>query len=266
MATHTSPRRFSGIARTAWVAAGLLAVGVFLSPPPTSSQANVLMLADAEAPAAAEASANRCSACHSFEAGFSHPVDIRPRAAVPAAFPLENGAVTCLTCHEERAHSSRGPGPMLRGGTTAASMCSQCHTDSDARRSPHTLGVEKAHFPTTRTRSIARQRPTGHLDQESQGCMACHDGSTAKDAGSHAIGGMSMMGESRDHPIAVPYKSSKERGRDVRLVELSRLDRRVRLFNQSVGCGSCHTPYSKNEKLLVMSNRQSQLCLSCHDE
>jgi len=43
------------------------------------------------------------------------------------------------------------------------------------------------------------------------------------------------------------------------------LDERIRLFDSRVGCGTCHSLYSKRAALLVMSNSRSNLCLSCHD-
>ncbi|MHC4317018.1 MAG: cytochrome c3 family protein [Planctomycetota bacterium] len=43
------------------------------------------------------------------------------------------------------------------------------------------------------------------------------------------------------------------------------LDRRIRLFDNRVGCGSCHSPFADDEALLVMSNLRSRLCLSCHE-
>ena len=52
----------------------------------------------------------------------------------------------------------------------------------------------------------------------------------------------------------------------VRLVDAARLDGRIRLFDQAVGCGSCHSVYSMQPKLLVTSNLRSRLCLSCHVE
>ena len=48
-------------------------------------------------------------------------------------------------------------------------------------------------------------------------------------------------------------------------VDPASLDRRIRLFNGRVECSSCHSPYSDEASLLVMPNRQSALCLSCHD-
>jgi predicted CXXCH cytochrome family protein len=42
------------------------------------------------------------------------------------------------------------------------------------------------------------------------------------------------------------------------------IDSRIKLFDNRVGCTSCHSPFSGEAKLLVMSNRNSNLCLSCH--
>jgi predicted CXXCH cytochrome family protein len=38
------------------------------------------------------------------------------------------------------------------------------------------------------------------------------------------------------------------------------------LFDGNLGCGSCHSAYSKEPHLLVMNNRGSKLCLSCHTQ
>lgn len=72
----------------------------------------------------------------------------------------------------------------------------------------------------------------------------------------------SQSGET--HPIGTEYPAHARRGAKS-MVPRSRLDGRIRLFDNMVGCGSCHSPYSQEKKLLVIDNRGSQLCLSCHD-
>lgn len=96
--------------------------------------------------------------------------------------------------------------------------------------------------------------------------MGCHDGATAGDAGVHAGSRRTDSGVPKEHPIGVVYRSHHDQVDPVTLVDRRRLDARVRLFNETVGCGSCHSVYSKQDKLLVMSNQQSRLCLSCHVE
>lgn len=66
-----------------------------------------------------------------------------------------------------------------------------------------------------------------------------------------------------DHPIGV-LVSAKSTREDCTIRTPHAIDPRVRLYNNAIGCGSCHNVYSDQEDLLVMSNQRSALCLSCH--
>lgn len=212
----------------------------------------------------------RCLDCHQIDAVFSHPVGIAPSMHVPAHLPLDNGRVSCLTCHdataEGHADPARARGPMLRQAAAGASLCAQCHDPLD-RTGPgaHAAGLVRAHlhWPGKAPAGLAGARSA--LDVESTACMSCHDGTIAADAGAWILrprpGAMPMQ----DHPVGVVYgrvrPASSEFGP---LVDASRLDHRIRLFDGVVGCGSCHSVYSPREHLLVKSNLRSDLCLSCH--
>jgi predicted CXXCH cytochrome family protein len=95
--------------------------------------------------------------------------------------------------------------------------------------------------------------------------MACHDGSAARDIGSHGLAGTRPQ-SGTEHPIGVLYGPKRSPGAEVRLLDRSRLDPTIRLFDRSIGCGSCHSVYSGSERLLVKPNTRSALCLSCHVE
>ena len=93
----------------------------------------------------------QCIRCHKVEAGFSHPVDMVPTMTIPAGLPLENGRVTCLTCHEDtpEAHtqSRKGehPGSMLRMGLDETVLCGECHVaEGITRQSMHPMDTGKA--------------------------------------------------------------------------------------------------------------------------
>lgn len=43
------------------------------------------------------------------------------------------------------------------------------------------------------------------------------------------------------------------------------LDQMIRLYSGRLGCGTCHSVYSKHAKHLVMDNRGSRLCIACHN-
>lgn len=174
--------------------------------------------------------------------------------------------MTCVTCHDIRpGHESRrnSRDAMVRdNGAGTGMLCMSCHVNATGRAlASHGSSLIRAHLTTRPGGTSIR----GGLDAESQACVACHDGTGAGDSGVHGT----MRGDSdvsSEHPIGVRYQSKRQsdQSEEVRVVAAAMLDRRIRLFDQSVGCGSCHNVYSGREKLLVMSNLGSRLCLSCH--
>lgn len=206
-----------------------------------------------------------CTSCHGIDASLSHPLLVRPSAVTPASLPLDAGRLTCLTCHDEdraRGHEARTASGVayLRGTDSAGGLCVQCHTGGPDAASAHAAGLGRAHL--SRGSRRAGPHPGGRLDAESTGCVGCHDGSTASDAGGHAMSISPGEGPS-DHPIGV-LVSAKSTREDCTIRTPHAIDPRVRLYNNAIGCGSCHNVYSDQEDLLVMSNQRSALCLSCH--
>ncbi len=102
-------------------------------------------------------------------------------------------------------------------------------------------------------------------------CLGCHDGTigTSTIGSSHAMlagvrEGFKMSSGFvwRDHPIGVPYPSDPREYHPRSFVEA----RGVRLPEGRVECVSCHDPHkgASTGNMLVMSNRRSSLCLTCH--
>ncbi len=151
---------------------------------------------------------------------------------------------------------------MLRDSGSVAGLCEQCHEAKIARRT-HANGALKAHLSGAGA-SGGLNRTLAGPQEETRECMACHDGSVAKDAGSHRLKLDSDLGSSDDHPVGIAYRSNTGRQDPVILKDASRIDHRVRLFSATVGCGSCHSIYSREKSLLVMNNSGSRLCLQCH--
>ncbi|MBL9120842.1 MAG: hypothetical protein JNL80_13105 [Phycisphaerae bacterium] len=187
----------------------------------------------------------------------------------------------CATCHSSgggRAEKPSTARPDSGPGRLAIARAS--HRDLD---SVHAMGLLQAHLNGGRfsgsSRSAARGAALGFaaIDGESASCLSCHDGTIAKDVGGHAETGeqarssksskiMAMEGPA-SHPIGVPYRSTtggRGSGPAIELRSAASLDPRIRLFNQQVGCGSCHSIYSDESKYLVFRNDRSVLCLSCH--
>jgi predicted CXXCH cytochrome family protein len=203
---------------------------------------------------------------------FSHPVNISS-ARRSDLLPLQDGRITCATCHDTdalRGHEdlpSRDD-PRIRADLPIPTLCSECHESGlPGSANSHAAGLGLAHLKVEKHTN--RVAPTASsLDPESRACMACHDGTAASDAGSHAVA-KSAFKPGQDHPIGVPYKARRPAGAggdEIRLVEVNSLDKRIRLFDGQIGCGSCHSAYSKQSKLLVMTTLRSKLCFGCHIE
>ena len=207
-------------------------------------------------------SENNCTSCHRTEHALTHPVDVRPSMPVPSHLPLKAGQMTCMTCHEmddpqlHHLNVTQGSG-LLRGAQRGQRFCTQCHEDSPGNQHiAHGIALGKAHLAWSgKSRFGFSSSLAGGLDTESRDCMSCHDGTLAGDLGN-------------SHPVGVEYddrrRNLKQTGKRS-LTPLHRLDSRVRLFSGTVGCGSCHSPYAGEDKLLIMKNTRSQLCISCHD-
>lgn len=206
---------------------------------------------------------SRCADCHAQVGTLSHPVDVQPSMTVPANLPLDQGRMVCTTCHDVEA--GRGPALLREDSESTIALCAQCHDRGRGDRAEaHALGTARAHLDGPRE-GIRSGRGGTRLDQESESCMSCHDGTVAS-PGSVRTGPAGPMNAMRliggQHPIGAVQRP---RGVDDNLVHASRLDPVVRLFDGRVGCGSCHSPYAGDGALLVMSNERSRLCLECHD-
>ncbi|MCF6286418.1 MAG: cytochrome c3 family protein [Candidatus Hydrogenedentes bacterium] len=205
-----------------------------------------------------------CQKCHEVEAGLSHPSGMVGTADVPDNFPLDwAGRITCVTCHY--AHRESRPdvtGYMIRGEKVGRQYCESCHSDLASRvGSKHLFSYSRSHLGATRGQASARSL----LDEVSLQCLGCHDGvvgssaslvmGSSKGTWQHASIGLS-------HPIGVPYPPRDKRR--TKYKPTASLDSRIRLFDQKLGCCSCHDAYSKSKHGLVMSNEKSALCLACH--
>jgi predicted CXXCH cytochrome family protein len=190
----------------------------------------------------------RCDECHEMDHRHSHPVGIIPSRPIPAALPLPGGRMVCITCHEDWLPIDHGSGSSHGSSFTRSSnLCVQCHDPTSTAASEiHATTLRRAHLLS----SVPADTSEDGLDAESAECIACHDGSIA-------------AGDSI-HPVGVQYRTSAPHPL-IPLKPAFTLDPGIRLFDDRVGCGSCHSPYSKRPDLLVMSNRRSRLCLSCHD-
>lgn len=202
----------------------------------------------------------RCISCHRFEKTLNHPVQVIPVLATPDALPLLEGQVACVTCHDA-SPDHRSAEVKVGQRMDGAGLCMSCHTGTPASsRGIHAIATTKAHLRGDSR--AAAVHGGGNLDAESKSCMECHDGTLASDAGAHRS---SMSDDSSEHPIGVAMRfGGRTRESDFKLAR--RVDQRIRLFEGMVGCGSCHSPYSRESAQLVISNHGSALCMNCHTQ
>lgn len=152
--------------------------------------------------------------------------------------------------------------------------CGACHV-------PHVQGVrtlpERVNDADLELYRIKGQREVFVPNQYTPGptslvCLGCHDGTVATSAigSSHALlagvrEGFEINGGigGRDHPIGIRYPSNRK---DYRTEAFIAAKGKIRLPEGRVECISCHDPHNSTgePKMLVMSNRRSALCLSCH--
>ena len=164
----------------------------------------------------------------------------------------------------------------LGGGPTDA--CIACHV-------PHVQAVRPTTQPSTESSTqpalemyrIEGQRRIFVPDRYMPGptsllCLGCHDGTIATStiSSSHALLAGVREGFSvperfvwRDHPIGVRYPAQ---GRDYRPESFVTAGGRIVLPDGRIECISCHDPHNRSgiKGMLVMSNRKSALCLTCH--
>jgi predicted CXXCH cytochrome family protein len=149
-------------------------------------------------------------------------------AKAPKGWPLDKArTLSCVTCHD-----CKGGSCILR--LKKEELCRACH---DCTQGMACL-IGTAHVGDSK-----------ELGARISDCEACHDGT---------VGPLIVTKVMGAHPVGVIYgrqKSLRNNPRDARIV----------LVNGKVTCVSCHDPYSRKDKKLVMGNENSKLCLSCHN-
>jgi predicted CXXCH cytochrome family protein len=212
---------------------------------------------------------NYCGRCHQIDSIFTHPVGVIPTMDVPSNLPLQDGRITCVTCHDNSAESHAqardNHTSMLRDSNVVGNFCTQCHDPHETTRSSqHGAVLGRAHLAWPGNSDEQTTANAGEFDQETQTCLTCHDGSVSMEA-PIAEGNSNTF--AAEHPVGVSLMGQHlQSGTLFQLRSPGTIDHRIRLFDGRIGCTSCHSPFSTEPKLLVMPNRKSRLCLSCHRE
>ncbi len=198
-----------------------------------------------------------CLGCHAGVKGvLSHPYDILPGHNVPEDMPLVDGKVSCLTCHfvhpfsTERQNNGQS---LLRGPGRGAAFCGKCHRiDGNGH-----FVFEKAHKGSYKM--LAR---TGSLDSTSLQCIECHVDYLPLSL--EKLGAGAWVHESRFiHPVGISYREKVLR-KPGQFKPASAINGAIRFYDGKIGCGTCHSPYSKGKNMLVTNNLGGRLCTQCH--
>jgi len=169
-----------------------------------------------------------------------------------------------------------------RGWNGTGEICVVCHTPHFALAA--TDGPLWNHESTTATYDLYTS-PTldATLTQpgtESKTCLSCHDGTVALDAfggqtGTNNIGAQWNVGTdlSDDHPVGFDYNTTLATA-DGELADPSTkasglggtIASDMLFTDGALECASCHDVHGAggNDKLLLIANTGSDLCLTCH--
>jgi predicted CXXCH cytochrome family protein len=193
---------------------------------------------------------DRCHASGKIRANI-HPLRKVPaKITVPKGWPLTDGALTCLTCHDQ-GHEDQPRRPwMLHGGpyATARAVCRNCHTGTDLENS-------KVHLEINEGKSCElchKVRPQIGVDTIKTVtfiatpdllCLRCHD-QNADDGTVHHTNVLGREVEDGHFSVKLP------------------------LWKGRVICATCHNPHLKESSggRLRESLDASAFCQGCHPD
>jgi predicted CXXCH cytochrome family protein len=155
------------------------------------------------------------------------------------------------------------------------SACSFCHTPHGALVGTplwsHKLSTAVYDIYQSSSLEANVGQPTG----SSKYCLSCHDGTVAlaesigdSNGGTYITPGAANLGTdlSDDHPISFVYSMALST-EDLQIRPPSAVPEQLKLDrSRELQCTTCHDPHdNRYGNFLVMSNRRSQMCRSCHD-
>jgi predicted CXXCH cytochrome family protein len=235
------------------------------------------------------AEADACLDCHDGSVADSrrqvwversHSVGVKPSAGmnVPAELPLDNGQVSCRTCHTAHAagfNESLKDAVFLRIRNERDQLCKACHTDKTQgttlgshslaqldRPFPNTLLAAGAHAGPRHDQVLCQSCHTAHggKDQQlllmqtdaSQLCITCHE--TMRPA-------MWDKDPTHNHPQNPPiHKPEQIRAIADMKTQLGAEDHLV--------CLSCHKMHNAQPGKAILADtlHDSTMCIRCHQD
>lgn len=212
------------------------------------------------------------AACHDNDPMLNHPVGVTAPAGVRGQmYPRGSGRITCITCHVPAGESSamtdsnRPSGVLMRPDSD---LCASCHLrmNSAGSRRGHWRFSTKAHLGEINPLGggqDAIEIPFGRIDDESMACLNCHDDVTVTIPGENETRQeqVARWAGMQDHPIGMDYRALAG-GQTAFFNYPVPASDHVRLFDDRVGCGSCHSLYARRSNFTVAD--RGELCRKCH--
>ncbi len=179
-------------------------------------------------------------------------------------------------------HNLSVGGPGTVKALQEGELCIFCHTPHHGRTDVSYLwnrSDSTANYVTYQSSTL--KAAVGQPSGASKLCLSCHDGTVALGLlGSRPtevpfVGGLRFMPPGNDllgtnisasHPVSLVYDTALVARSNNSLVEPAALPASIHLDkNQELQCTACHDPHDDSYgNFLVMSNKKSALCVSCH--
>ncbi len=224
-----------------------------------------------------------CNRCHGtrYARADIHPVGVKPspRIRIPDDMPLQEGRLSCNTCHDARlqmgppvpeSRQKRNPDFLRREGLSRNSFCFLCHLrEAYQRMNPHLQLDDQGKIieatclfchPTRPDVTIMGMKHVRFIAKNpDEYCIGCHHGFT------------------RGHPAGVDHLRRPSR-QILRAIQSSvrRLGIELPLYQGRIICATCHNPHQqgvlKVRASAAGSQRPSKLrlvpgnmqCIGCH--
>jgi len=214
--------------------------------------------------------------------GNAHRTDAKPPPGmtIPPIFPLDDdGKVQCATCHTAHGVES-GPGTeetiFLRVSNRDSAMCRMCHPDKTggpaagnhtlalwSRKIPRDLKIRGAHEGSGKNQIICETCHTAHGAPregylvkgagDSGLCLDCHEDMNMFDRSGQ---------RNANHAINVKPRTAT--------IAEALHDKGAKLgYDGIITCQTCHKIHNntiRQPALLMLDNRQTDLCLTCHPD
>ena len=194
-----------------------------------------------------------CNRCHLTEEATAdiHPVGMvvekSDTISVPKEFPLENGVLTCNSCHDLRTQTSinekaRRINPkFLRGGPYESrnDICFKCHTqESYEQQSPHEQLDKDGKIIEAKCLFCHSSRPDVKIigirpkmfkGDVSTFCYGCH------------------AGKEERHPVNVTHQGRNPSKARLDCIKKTEEEQHMKfpLYEGTLFCGTCHNPHQR---------------------